>query len=81
MQKELRGVKKPQEALRSRVRKQQNQLGNVRNPQESSGSYKTKVTSMTAFLKERWPVAGQGEDVKALQGGAGQLEGFTGGQS
>ena len=55
MQKELGGVKKPQEALRSRVRKQQNQRGNVGKPQESSGSYKTKLTSMIIFVV-------QGED-------------------
>ena len=33
-------------------------------PQESSGSYKTKV--------ERWTGVGQGEEVRALQGVAGQ---------
>ena len=27
---------------------------------------------MIAFFKERWPGGGQGEEVQALQGGAGQ---------
>ena len=53
MQKELRGVNEPLEAFRSRVRKQQNQWGNVRNPQESSESYKTKLTDIIAhFFKK-----------------------------
>ena len=46
MQKELGGVKKPQEALLIRVRKQQNQKGSVWKSQEYSGSYKNKLTSM-----------------------------------
>ena len=45
MQKKSGGVKKPHEALRS-LRKQQNPKGNVWKPQESSGSYKTKLTTL-----------------------------------
>ena len=41
MQKELWGVMKPQEALKCRIRKQQNQRGNVGKCQESVVSYKT----------------------------------------
>ena len=48
-------VKKPQEELRSKVRKQQNQRGNVGKPQESSVSYETKLTGIIICIV-------QGED-------------------
>ena len=44
----------------------------MRKPQESVGSYKTKLSSLIKFLKKDGQGGGQGKNVEALQGGAGQ---------
>ena len=54
------------------VRKQQKQRGNIRKPQESSGSYKIKLTRLIQFLKKVGQGGGNGKEVQALQEGTGQ---------
>ena len=54
------------------VRKQQNQWGNIRKPQESSGSYEIRHTRLIQFLKKGGQGGGQGKEVPALQEGSGQ---------
>ena len=52
----------------------QKELGGVKKPHEalSASVERFYVSRMQDFSKEIWPGGGQGEEVQALQGGAGQ---------